>query len=350
MVSEEHEILRSTVREYVLKTLEPNALDIERKGVGEEIRKSVSSQGFLGAVISSALGGSDLDETGYLILLDEIARSSPSVSIDIMMLNSFFYPLASDSEDGKNAVKNVLASGTGSTVVINTILEGYKGEGELKLASGLASGRREHVLNRNASMAIMAASGDSLILVKDAASFQAEDYSLGFRGMGMASVVMKDAPFTTLLKSGGKEALESAMDNADLAVSAVALGIVSGCLQKGIDYSRVRKTFEQPLNAYQPVAFTLSSLKAEEEILRKALYSADLSGKEKLMVKVRSLELARRASKYALQVHGGYGYLEDFGVEKFYRDSTALATLFGRSVRDMERLSEHIYGEKAGFL
>lgn len=350
MISEEHEILRSTIREFVQKTLEPSALDIERKGVSDEIRKSVAAQGFLGAMVSSSLGGSDLDETGYLILLDEIARASPSVSVDIMLLNSFFYPLASGSEDGKSAVKDAISSGAGATVVLNTILEGYRGEGDLKLDNGKATGRRDNVPNSNSTMAIMEGDNDSLILVRDESAFTRHDYSFGFRGLGLSGIELNDTSFSTLMNSGGKAALENALDSADLAVSAIALGMVSGCLQKGLDYTKVRKTFGQALNAYQPVAFTLSTLKAEEEILRKFLYSGDLGDGEKLMVKVRSLDLAKRASKYALQVHGGYGYLEDFGVEKFYRDSTTLATMFGRPVKDMERLSEHVYGEKTGFL
>ncbi|AKA48017.1 hypothetical protein IX51_01700 [uncultured archaeon] len=350
MVTEEHEILRSTVREYVQKTLEPGALDIERDGLGEEIRKSVSAQGFLGARISSDLGGSDLDEAGYLILLDEIARASPSVSVDIMLLNSFFYPLASGSDEGRDAVKRVLSEGKGATVVLNTILEGYRNEGELMDGSSKITGVRDNVLNRNAAMSILDAGNGSLVLVDDASVFSKKDYSLGFRGLGMAKMEMRGTEFRTVAGKGAEHALDRAMNESDPAVSAIALGIISGCLQKGIDYSKVRKTFGQPLSAYQPVAFTLSSLKAEEELLRRTLYSGDLGEKEKLMLKISSLDLAKRASKYALQVHGGYGYFEDFGVEKFYRDSTALATLFGRSVRDMERLSHHIYGEKAGFL
>lgn len=350
MATEEHEILRSTIREYGQKTLEPNALEIERKGISGKIRKSLSEQGFLGARISSDLGGSDLDETGYLILLDEMAKISPSVSADILLLNSFFYPLAADSEGGRNAVRKALSTGTGATVVLNSILEGYRENENLEVQSSTISGTRDNVLNRNASMAVLDAGNGSLVLVDDSSVFSGKEYSLGFRGLGFTRIEMKGTGFQVLAEKGAGEAMESMMNDADLAVSAIALGMVSGCMQKGIDYSKVRKTFSQPLNAYQPVAFTISGLKAEEEVLRRSLYADDLTPAEKLMVKIRSLDLAKRASKYALQVHGGYGYLEDFGVEKFYRDSTALATLFGRSVKDMERLSEHIFGEKSGYL
>lgn len=350
MLSEEHEILRSTIREYVQKSIEPEALDIERKGISADLRKSISAQGFLGAVIKAELGGSELDETGYTILLDEIARASPSVAADILLLNSFFYPLASRSDDGSAVLKDVLSSGKGSTVVLNDILEGYKPEGEISASSNGLSGTRTGIPNRNAEVAILLTEDDQLILLDERSSFGQAEYSFGFRGLGLSTLTMKDLKFRTILPKGGRDALEEVMEKSDLAISAIALGMVSGCLQKGLDYTKVRKTFGQSLSDYQPVAFTISSLKAEEEILRNFLYSENLGEKERLMLKIRSLELARRASKYALQVHGGYGYFEDFGVEKFYRDSTALSSMFSRTVKDLERLSKYVYEERAGFL
>ena len=68
------------------------------------------------------------------------------------------------------------------------------------------------------------------------------------------------------------------------------------------------------------------------------------------MLKARSSDFSRKATKYALQYHGGYGYLEDFGVEKFYRDSVALSSLMFRPEGDKKALAESIYGSKSGYL
>lgn len=347
---EEHEILKSAIREFVQKSIEPEALNIERNGISPDLRKAMGAQGFLGARVDSSLGGSELDETGYTILLDELARASPSVAVDVMLMNSFFYPLASLSEDGKKSVREILSSGAGISVVLNDILEGYIPEGDLEISGPAINGKREKILNRNASSAVLLTKHGRIVLVDDAKAFTPQEYSLGFRGLGMSSMKLSGSAFTTLLEKNGKEKMEKVMNASDLAVAAIALGMTSGALLKGIDYSRVRKTFGQSLKDYQPVAFTLASLRSEEEMLRTALYSQDLDEEHRLMLKTRALDLAKRASKYALQVHGGYGYFEDFGVEKFYRDSTSLAGMFSRSVKDMERLSHFLYGEKSGFL
>lgn len=350
MISEEHEILRSTIREFVTKNIEPEALEIERNGISSALRKSIAAQGFLGAVVKPELGGSGLDEKGYLILLDELARASPSVAADVMLLNSFFYPLASLSEDGEKAVGEILAAGTGVTVGLNPVLEGYREKHDISDSSGKLDGNEHNLPNRNAASGILLTKDGKLVLVNNSDSFTGKEYSFGFRGLGLTDVKLNGAQAVTLKDKDGEEEISAALDRADLSVSAVALGIVSGCLAKAIDYSRVRKTFGQSLSDYQPVAFTISSLKGEEEILRRSLYADDLDERSRLMLKIKALELAKRASKYALQVHGGYGYFEDFGVEKFYRDSTALASLFARSVKDHERLSEYVYENKAGFL
>lgn len=350
MMTEEHEILRSSIRDFAAKSIEPMALDIERSGIGNKTRKSLSAQGFMGATVSADLGGSELDEMGYSILLDEISRVSPSVGADILMVNSYFYPAARESEVGKAAIRKVVSADESATVILNDVLEGFSGAGEIRMEGAAVTGKRNSVMNRNPDMAAVLTKNDSLVLVTEFAGVTPVEYPFGFRGIGMADLEMKTAKSSILLEDRGKTELQKYLDQSDMPVAAMALGITAGCLGKAIEYTKVRQTFGQPLSAYQPVAFTLSELKAEEELLRKALYTKEPNRKEKLMIKIKSLDLAKRASKYALHFHGGYGYFDDFGVEKFYRDSTALASLFSRSIHDLERLSEEVYGEKSGYI
>jgi len=136
----------------------------------------------------------------------------------------------------------------------------------------------------------------------------------------------------------------------DLEVAAVLLGIASGALNKAVEYSKSRTTFEHPLKDYQPVAFGLSDLRAEEELVRDFVYDVGGGTAAKEMARIKAAALAKRATNQALQVHGGYGYFEDFGIEKFYRDAMAFSILFNRGTEEMERLSNQIFGSRAGFL
>ena len=198
---------------------------------------------------------------------------------------------------------------------------------------------------------ILAANGapGNLLLVREGLEPVNDQTRLGFRGLRFSSVKVDSSEFE-VLGENGPGLLEDTLNGMDLEVAAVALGITAGAVAKAIDYSKSRSTFEHPLKDYQPVAFSLSSLKSEEEMLRNFLYSESLSGTAKVMARIKSTQLARSATKQALQVHGGYGYFGDFGVEKFYRDAMALPLLFSRGAIDMQRLSRAVFETKAGFM
>lgn len=167
--------------------------------------------------------------------------------------------------------------------------------------------------------------------------------ALGMRSIGLASL-RAEAFRTEDLGTSAQEVIEAT----DLPVAAVSLGITEGAVQKAMDYSRVRTTFNVPLKDYEPVAQPLARIVATKDILLQALMSAD-NPREALAVKVNALELMKEAVRVALQVHGGgYGYFRDFGVEKFYRDSAALTAMFSDTRNDMRRLASEVYGERAG--
>ena len=115
----------------------------------------------------------------------------------------------------------------------------------------------------------------------------------------------------------------------------------------------MRTAFGHYLKDFQPLAFELTSLIAEMEILKRyfeVLISTSPSRKEAMFLKHKALALAKDISKTSLQIHGGYGYLEDFGIEKFYRDSMALSVLFHNEEHEMEVLSTLVFETKAGFV
>jgi len=351
MSSEEYQLLRSSVREFAQKNIEGIAAKIEREGLTPEIIMAMAAQGFLGARVPSELGGTGLDERGYLIVLEELARVSPSAAVKVLITNSLYVPLAMATGKGKETLKDVVSAKVNATVAHTSLLEGYREQMGVTVANSRAQGVKDYVLNSDAKLVILAANGapGTLLLVMGGVEPLNEQTRLGFRGLRFSSVKV-DSVDIEVLGQNGVGMLEEAVNGMDLDVAAIALGITAGAVAKAIDYSKGRTTFEHPLKDYQPVAFSLSSLKAEEEMLRTFMYSEGLSGTAKMMARVKSTRLARDATKQALQVHGGYGYFGDFGVEKFYRDAMALPLLFSRGAKDMERLSQAIFESKAGFL
>lgn len=351
MAAEEYEILRNTVKEFAEKNIENIALKIEREGLDPDTVAKMAVQGFLGARIPAEQGGAGLDQDAYLLILEELSKSSPSAAARVLLTNSLFAPLLVKSGKSPESLKKAASGELNPSVAFSYLLEGFKSEAVATLDGPIVRGRRDFVLNSDADEIITALDDEksTLVLLKGGFQVDKELQQLGFRGLKFSNINIDSAEYE-VISEDGKKMLDKLLSSIDLEIAAIALGIASGALNKAIEYSKIRSTFQFLLKDYQPVAFALSSLKADEEILRSVIYRGNLSDKERAMARVKAVDLAKRATKQALQTHGGYGYLEDFGVEKFYRDSMALSVMFARNIRDMQRLSELIYESKSGYL
>lgn len=351
MTSEEYQLLRTSVRDFAQKNIDSIAVKIEQEGLSSETAKSMASQGFIGARIPTEYGGTGLDERGYMLVLEELARCSPSAAVRVLITNSLFVPLVMASGKSKEVLRDVASAKTNVAVDHCGQLEGHKATSGVSVGGGHVQGRVDYVLNGGADAIIVPADDpqNSLLLVKGGFRPIEEHPRLGLRGLAFSSLAVDSTDFEKLSENGSR-LIGAALDEMDLEVAAVSLGIASGALAKAVEYSKNRTTFEHPLKDYQPVAFGLSLLTAEEEMIRDFAYGEHNTSGWKAMARVRAVALAKNATNQALQVHGGYGYFEDFGVEKFYRDATAFSILFSRSTKDMERLSEQIFGSKAGLL
>jgi len=286
-------------------------------------------------------------------VLEELARCSPSAAVKVLITNSLFLPLVMESQGtGRGVLRDAASAKVNVAVDHCFVLEKrHGGNSGVAVEGGRVKGRVEHVLNGGADAIIIAAKDpkNSLLLVKSGFKVSEELPRLGLRGLRFVSLDFDSTDFEMITENGSR-LIEAALGAIDLEVASVFLGLAAGALAKAVEYSRARTTFEHPLKDYQPVAFGLSGLRAEEEMVRDFIYGERRDAAAKKIARVRAAALAKRATNQALQVHGGYGYFEDFGVEKFYRDAMAFSILFSKEEDDMEKLSEQVFGSKAGFL
>jgi butyryl-CoA dehydrogenase len=345
----ERQLLRANLREFAEKQIEGRVASIEKEGIGEELVTKLAGQGVLGASIPPDFGGTGLDRQSYLVVLEELARSSPSVAVKVLIANSLFAPLVSRSSVAGEALR---AAATGRSNVAVAYLGVTEGGGPgLTLVGGRLTGAEDYLLNSTADAVVVRASGDTetLLLVRGGLRRVKDHPMLGLRGLKLSSVEF-DTSDCSVVSRDGAAPMKRAIDEVDLELAAICLGIASRAVAKALEYSSVRKTFEHPLKDYQPVAFSVASLRSEEEFLRKFVYSGELAETERAMARVRALDLVKRAARYAVQVHGGYGYFDDFGISRLYRDAMALSVLFSGGFADMERLSSLVYSSRSGFL
>ena len=348
MSMEEQDLLKSAVIEFAEKNILNNATKIEKEGIPPDLVKSLASQGFLGASISTDLGGSGIDRTGYLVILKELASYSPSVSALILATSSISASLIGDSDP--EMVRKLASGDFVPAVSLWPVLEGSGNAGSVKKQGNRLSGVRRFVMGSSDRCLVLDTDDDELVLVKGGYSLEDEEHHLSFRGFGYGKARIDSSDYLSLGSGGGKK-IAGILESMDLEVAAVALGIARGAIQKAVEYTKVRKTFDRPLSDYGPVANNLSRLLAEIRMGEYSLKDVETMGPaDQLMAKIFAVDLSKRATKFALQYHGGYGYIEDFGIEKYYRDAVGLSVVFQRPRQDAMRLSQHVFGGKSGYL
>ncbi len=349
MENEEYDILRSSIREFISREIEGKSLEIEKNGISKEITRAIAAQGFLGATFPENMGGSNLDMGAYSIILQETARVSPSLAVKILLLNSVAGELLKESGE-KEIVQSLITGEDEIGVAFSEVLNGTHEEKLPVKDNGKIRGSRETVMNSGGKYLLTAVEGDKndLVLVKDGLKTMDVRHQLGFRGFRISQVSIESGDFTEIC-SGGSGRFSAILDGIGVEISSVALGISYGALNKALDYAKVRTTFQRPLKDYSPVSSSLSDVLSEIEILQNYLEKApEMDPKHIMMLKNRSLDLMRRTTKLALQVHGGYGYIQDFGVEKFYRDSMTLSSLLVNRQRDSLKLAEYVFETPSG--
>ncbi len=348
MSVEETDLLRSAVIEFCEKNISNNANAIERGKIPGEIVKALAAQGFLGAAIPAENGGAGIDRSGYSVILRQLAVYSPSVSALVLITSSI--AAAALAKAAPDLIPDIASGNRLVGIELFTALDESKGKGVLEISGSRIRGTARFVLNGSGDLLIAMTSDGKLVVVDGGLKHTEEDHHLSFRGLSYTSVEVDSENFR-ILDENGRDAMLRIIDSIDLEVASVALGIARGALNKVVEYTKVRKTFEKPLKDYGPVANTISRLVSELRMAELNLEASESMGNEDiLMLKVLSVDLARRATKYALQYHGGYGYIEDFGVEKYYRDAAGLSILFQSPSRDALRLARAVYGEKSGYL
>jgi alkylation response protein AidB-like acyl-CoA dehydrogenase len=372
-LSPEHALLRSTIREYMLQEVAPAIEEHEReRRFPVEIVRHLGEMGWLGIPIPEDEGGAGLDTLAYAIAIEEISRVWGSLGIIVAAHTSlgcgplhlagtpeqkaqFLVPMASgkvigaygltepgagsdaggtrttarheDGPDGGTWVidggkRFITNAGQAGTYVI-TARTGAKEDGSAEITAfilpaatpGFRVGRLEDKMGLHAS-----ATGE---LIFDACRLPAANL-LGQRGDG----------FRTFLKI---------LDGGRISIAAMALGIAQGALDSAIPYSQTREQFGRPIGTFQGVAFMIADMATEIEAARALVYrSAWLKDQGRdyalasAQAKLFASEVRSRVTNAAIQVHGGYGYVTDYPVERYLRD--AKLTEIGEGTSQVQRL------------
>ena len=360
--------IKNTIREFAEKQIKPRVMEFdEAQKFPMDIMQQLGELGFLGILVPEEFGGSQLGYVEYALVVEELARIDPSISLSVAAHNGlcvnhinmfandelkkkYLPDLAGGRKIGAwaltepgsgsdaagmsttavkegnyyvlNGTKNFIThGGVGETAVVMAITDKSKGKKGIsafiveKGTAGFTVGKKENKLGMRAS--------ETTQLAFDNCKVPAENL-IGDEGEG----------FTQAMKilEGGR-----------ISIASLSVGLAQGCLESALAYSKERKQFGKTLSEFQATQFKLADIATDVEAARIMTFKAarlkdegknilDIASKAKLFAS----EIATKAANEAVQILGGYGFTKDYPVEKFYRDVKLLT--IGEGTSEVQRI------------
>ena len=365
-LSEEHELLRRTVREFAEERIAPVAEELDREHrFPYEIVAELAELGLMGIPLPEEYGGSGGDTLGYAIAIEELTRVDSSVAITVAAHTSLgtLPILLFGSEEQKRTWLPELASGRRLGAFGLTEPQAGSDAGATRTRAELRDGRwvingsKIFITNAGtditACVTITARTGDSeisnLIVPNGTEGYEisAPMRKLGWRASDTRELSFRDCavPEESLLgeRGAGLRQFLEILDGGRISIAAMGLGLAEGAYELAAGYAREREQFGRPIAKFQAIQFQLADMATEIEAGRQLVYRAAWLKDEgrpfaqaAAMAKLFTGELAHRVANHALQIHGGYGYMDEYAISRFYRDQKVLE--IGEGTNEIQRL------------
>jgi short-chain 2-methylacyl-CoA dehydrogenase len=365
-LSHEHELVRDTVREFAREKVAPVAEELDREHrFPYDLVAHLAELGLMGMTIPEEYGGAGADTVAYAIAIEELTRVDSSVAITVAAHHSlgtlpiYYY----GSEEQKRHWLPDLASG--KRLAAFGLTEPGAGsdagatrtQAELRDGSWVINGSKIFITNAGTDISgcvtitALTADGEvsNLIVPNGTPGYEisAPMRKLGWRASDTRELSFRDCavPEENLLGPRGRgfhQFLEI-LDGGRISVAAMGVGLAQGAYDLAYAYAKEREQFGRPIADFQAVQFKLADMATEIEAGRGLTYKAAwlkdqgrAFAKEAAMAKLYTGELSHRVANWALQIHGGYGYMEEFAISRLYRDQKILE--IGEGTNEVQRM------------
>ena len=367
-LTEEQRLLRDTARDFARNELAPHAAEWDRKArFPKEAIAELGKLGFMGVLVPPEYGGAGADHVGYALALEEIAAGDGAISTILSVHNSVgcMPVLRYGSERQKQ--RFLVPMARGDMLACFCLTEPDAGSDAAALKTRARRHGNRWVLNgtkqfitsgSTADVAIVFAVTDpeagrrgisAFIVPTDTAGYRVArlEHKLGQRASDTAQLVFEDMELTPDLMLGAEgEGYRIALSNLEggrIGIAAQSLGMARAAYEVALAYAKERETFGRKIIEHQGVAFRLADMATQLAAARGLVLEAATlrdAGEPCLqaaaMAKLFASEMAERVASDAIQIHGGYGYLADFPVERIYRDVRVCQIYEGTS--DIQRM------------
>ena len=361
-------LIRESARDFALQYIKPYVMDWdENQHFPKEVLQKAGEYGFMGILVPEEYGGSGLGYHEYVAIIDEISRVDPSIGLSIAAHNSLctnhIYKFGS-SDHHKKYLK-LLA--TGKMIGAWALTEPNTGSDSGKMASTAVKKGNKWVLNGTKNFITHGKSGDLAVAIfrtgpvgekNNSTAFIIErgnmglssgrkENKLGMRASETAEMIFSDCIIDDSNRLGevgdGFKQSMKILDGGRISIAALSLGIANGAYSAALKYSKERVQFGKPISSFQAISFKLAEMATEiqaSELLTERACDAIMISEPvttlSAMCKLHSSELCVKVANDSVQIFGGYGYIKDFPVEKFLRDSK-LCTI-GEGTSEIQKL------------
>ena len=364
----QHEEIRRTVRDFAERRIAPVADELERRGeFPHDIIREAAGLGLLGVPFPEEVGGTGLDQVAYAITVEELSRVSGSVGIIVSAHTSLgcnpIYLAGTDAQ--KERYLRPLASGAKlGAYGLTEPAAGSDSRGTRTRARRdgdcwVLNGGKRFITNAGVADTYIvtaitereAESGNisAFIVERDAPGFSIGrmEEKMGLHASNTGELIFTDCaiPAENLLgeEGEGDKLFLRTLDGGRIGIAAMALGLAQAAYEAASAYAKTREQFGRPIASFQGVAFMIADMATRIDAARLLTYRAAWlkdAGRpyttEAAMAKLYASEVARDVTNDAIQVHGGYGYITEYKVERYLRD--AKLTEIGEGTSQIQRL------------
>jgi len=370
-LTEEQNLLRQAVRDFAEREIAPLAEELdEKEEFSVELTRKMGELGLLGCFVPMKYGGSEMGYTSYAIAVEELARVDGSQAATIAAGNSlgigpiYYYGTDEQREEWlpKLCSGEMLAAFGLTEPNAGSDAGASRTRAELEGDHWVINGSKIFITNAanplTGVVIVQAVTGGAgrgkpelscLIVPRDAPGFTAREMKkkMMWRASNTAELFFEDCvvPKESLLgkRGDGFHQMLSTLDRGRLAIGAMGLGGAQGAFEMALDYANNRVQFGRPIASFQTVAFKLADMATEIELARNLLYKAcwlcdenRRFSKEAAMAKLYCSEVMHRCVDHAVQIHGGYGLMKEYQIERFYRDQRLLE--IGEGTSEIQRI------------
>ncbi|HSD54551.1 MAG TPA: acyl-CoA dehydrogenase [Burkholderiales bacterium] len=368
LLTHEQEMIRDSVRAFARERLAPFAAEWDRNATfPRETLAEMARMGLMGVCVPERWGGAGLDHVSLALVLEEVAAGDGACSTMLSVQNSVVCgPINAFGTDAQKArwLKPLAA---GEKLGCFCLTEPHVGSDAAAIRTRAERDGGHWVLNgvkqfittgKNADWAVVFAVSDKGAGKKGISAFVVPadtpgyvvarvEHKLGQRASDTAQIVFESCrvPADSLLGAEG-EGYRIALSNLEggrIGIAAQAVGMARSAYEAALAYAKERETFGKPIIEHQAVSFRLADMATQIEVARQMVWHAAVLRdakrpclKEASMAKLFASEMAERVCSDAIQIHGGYGYVNDFPVERIYRDVRVCQIYEGAS--DIQRL------------